>query len=151
MEETKEQSSKDRQKPNLLLLEDNKNDFTTQNQTLTEQETNNLISLQEAFADDDIAKDFANEKENLLDEAADNKESFMSGWGSWTGPQPIKKLSRRQNRKKKAKERREKIERRDDLAKKRRDFDLDHVIINDEAVKAQLKGLLGEGFFLRNF
>lgn len=120
--------------------------FNHLSEQLKDQDSNNLISLQEAFADDDIANEFNQEKEDMIDELAElsnTKSNALPGWDSWSGPVPIKKLSRRQLRKKRAKERRELQNKKDDLVKKRKTTlgELDHVVVNQEALKSQLEGL----------
>ena len=111
--------------------------------TVNDSTNNNLISLQEAFATDDITADFLTEKEELLDSDVTkklNKNNALPGWDEWAGPDAQKPLSRRALRRKRQRERKEKNDAREAAVKKRRDGNLSHVIINDEAINNQLKG-----------
>merc|ERR1712071_366219 len=63
---------------------------------------NNVVSLQEAFASDDVTNAFIQEKQAEIDEniAGRLNNSTVPGWGAWTGPDTAKPLSRRALRRK---------------------------------------------------
>eukprot|EP00793_Prasinoderma_coloniale_P002280 PRCOL_00002788-RA len=90
--------------------------------------------LREAFADDDVAADFAREKAALLDEelppgaeTAAEEAAGMPGWGSWTGA----KKSARQ-KKKEAEAAKKAAKARREAEAKRRDAGKSHVIISEK-------------------
>lgn len=109
-----------------------------------DQDADNLVSIQEAFAMDDVTTDFLEAKEAELEDAIGARlargKNAIPGWGDWGGPDTAKPLSRRALRRKRTKDRLEREEAAAKVAKKRRDGHLSHVVINDEAVEAQLQG-----------
>ena len=143
---TKEQPTENQPSPpkkSKLLLQDLD---LTENKELLDEQNNQILSIQEAFMDDEIADDFEDEKAALLEEAVNDKlaDSSLPGWGSWGGPVPVVELSKTQLKKQRKKERRERNKKMKELQDKRRDKDLNHVIINDAAIKKQLEGLRPE-------
>eukprot|EP01028_Stygiella_incarcerata_P002203 TRINITY_DN1414_c0_g2_i1.p1 TRINITY_DN1414_c0_g2~~TRINITY_DN1414_c0_g2_i1.p1 ORF type:complete len:754 (-),score=337.36 TRINITY_DN1414_c0_g2_i1:18-2279(-) len=94
--------------------------------------------IREAFAGDDVMAAFAEEKNAEIDESVPQKEdTFLPGWGSWTGDGVFGEKKRLEKRRREANQRRKE----EILAAKkgRKDSDLAHVIINEKRVKESAK------------
>lgn len=122
-------------KSNNLLNEDCE-DLIDKNDDSDEDEQLDL--MREAFAGDNVVEEFQKEKERIADEEQPkDKDTFLPGWGTWTGP------GTKVSRKKRAKYiiKAEKI--------KRRDENLGNVIISEKSgdtLKQYLVQKLPRGF-----
>ena len=91
-----------------------------------DQDANNLVSIQEAFAMDDVTTDFLEQKQDEVDAAIGSRleksgKNQIPGWGDWGGPDTQKPLSRRALKRKRAKDRQDRLEAEQKVNKKRRD------------------------------
>merc|ERR1712157_575736 len=111
--------------PNFEIKEDqlSTKEQLTENKELLDEQNNQILSIREAFMDDEIADNFENEKAALLEKAVNDKlaDSSLPGWGSWGGPVPVVELSKTQLKKQRKKERRERNKKMKELQDKRRD------------------------------
>jgi len=103
------------------------NEDEDMNQDDDASDSEHLMNIREAFANDDVVGDFVNEKDELL-ESAKPVDLTLPGWGEWTGP-GMKVSSRK--RKKFTKEEKDKPA--------RKDAKLSHVIINEDRNKKMAK------------
>jgi U3 small nucleolar RNA-associated protein 14 len=103
------------------------NEDEDMNQDDDASDSEHLMNIREAFANDDVVGDFVNEKDALL-ESAKPVDLTLPGWGEWTGP-GLKVSSRK--RKKFTKEEKDKPA--------RKDAKLSHVIINEDRNKKMAK------------
>ncbi|KAF1936122.1 Utp14-domain-containing protein [Clathrospora elynae] len=99
-------------------------DVLHRNQTLTTQ----------GFAGDDVAADFASEKKaTIADEESTETTTYLPGWGSWTGT-GMSAAEKKRNLGRKTVTKKAGID-----ATKRKDKNLDKVIINQARVKPNVK------------
>jgi U3 small nucleolar RNA-associated protein 14 len=104
---------------------------------LTNLNRNHLLTAQ-GFAGDNVAADFTLEKADTTKaDAAKETTDFLPGWGSWAGD-GMTKAERRRNRGWKTVTQTPGID-----ANKRKDKNLDRVIINEKTVKPNKKYLAG--------
>ena len=98
----------------------------------------NHILTAKGFAGDNVAADFRLEKDSTSkDEAAKETTDFLPGWGSWAGD-GMSKAEKRRNRGWKTVTQTTGID-----ASKRKDRNLDRVIINEKTIKPNKKYLAG--------
>lgn len=103
--------------------------YENQDSNLHGDDADQLITIQQAFANDDVIEEFAREKEEAA-ESSKGKDTDLTlpGWGEWGGPG----IKVSQQKKKKF------VQKAEEPAP-RKDKDLDHVIINEEVNKKFVK------------
>ena len=101
---------------NFLML-----NLETDNMTSSNQETDRIMTIKSAFANDDVVQEFLKEKEELVEgDKHVETDLTLPGWGSWAG-EGVKQNKKRKRTVKKLKP-----------EVKRKDSDLKYVIISEE-------------------
>ncbi|KAI9890341.1 MAG: hypothetical protein M1814_004251 [Vezdaea aestivalis] len=115
-------------------LHDKDSNSESDNETYTKNNSTNMAMLDKAFAGDEVATQFAKEKQALMEEEDDQIiDKTLPGWGSWTGDGVGKRQLKRQKKI---------IEVVKGVAKdKRKDAKLERVMINEKRVKKNAKYL----------
>lgn len=111
------------------VIVDPKKIFSHEDGNLHSDDTDQLMTIQQAFANDDVLEEFVREKDEVVESSkGKDLDLTLPGWGEWGGP-GVKVSAKKKNKfVKKAEEK-----------APRKDKDLAHVIINEDVNKKFVK------------
>ncbi|KXJ13105.1 U3 small nucleolar RNA-associated protein 14-like B [Exaiptasia diaphana] len=123
-ESAKSAKPKKSAKPTSSIL-DPKKIFPHEDGNLQSDDADQLMTIQQAFANDDVIEEFVREKEDAVElSKGKDLDLTLPGWGEWGGPGVKVSVKKKNKFVKKAEEK-----------SSRKDKDLAHVIINEEVNK----------------